>query len=296
MNESNSSRFLDVHYLFNIEGGKKEREREPLFIVWYPWETMKQCVQSLHRTLIIKVLSKGKAEAVWTGDYLAEQKWSGKGQKMATLEDRRSLRKCSFLSRALKHGTREVPSRIWLKVSEQLSLWILSNQEHGWNTRFSSSFSLACGGVTIVEQERGGVSWPHTSHKGSWLSSSLPGGPRLFPLDSGLMDVTLVGGLHTPLSLLNLNDTVAIPQFPALKTNLERGVVILVKMVEVPNHGKGLKSKGEKWLTEEKKTSRPWFSLLHWLSESCDLCSASPCCCLTGCSAENRTKKCEIYS
>lgn len=140
---------------------------------------MKQFVKSLHWTLIIKVLSKGKAEAVWTGGYLAKQKWSGKGQKMATLEGRRSLRKCSFLSRALKHGTREVPSRIWLKVSKQLSLWILSNQEHGWNTRFSSSFSLAVGGVTIVEQERGGVSWSHTSHKGSWLSSPLPGDPRL---------------------------------------------------------------------------------------------------------------------
>ena len=241
------------------------------------------------------MLSKGKAEAVWTGGYLAKQKWSGKGQKMATLEGRHSLRKASW-------------AELWSMVLER------------YDRRFDSKCQNSC--LSGSFPTRNTAETPDSHQVSPWLLEGLPswsrsevgspgltcpindldspplcqGTPGSFPLDSGLMDVILVGGLHTPLSLLNLNDFVAIPQFPALKTNLERAVVILVKMVEVLNQGKGLKSKGEKWLTEQKKTSRPWLSLLRWRSEACDLCSASPCCCLTGCSTENRTKKREICS
>lgn len=99
----------------------KRKERRPLSTVWYPWESTKQFVKSLHWTLIRKCGVNQRLKQCELGGYWAMQIWRGVGQTMATSEGMFSHRKFS-LSRALKDGTREVQSRTRVKEPDGVSL------------------------------------------------------------------------------------------------------------------------------------------------------------------------------
>lgn len=184
----------------------KRKERRPLSTVWYPWESTKQFVKSLHWTLIRKCGVNKRLKQCELGGYWAMQIWRGVGQTMATSERMFSHRKFS-LSRALKDGTREVQSRTRVKEPERC---------------ISGSFST-----------RNTAETPNSHQIPPWLLDGLPswnrgevrspglikdldsspihsGDPRLLCWNSRLVNVALAGRLHVFPNSLNFKAIVVI--------------------------------------------------------------------------------------